>query len=377
MRRAIELALRAWGRTHPNPMVGAVLVEGGRIAAEGFHEADGRPHAERAALAALGRAPGPDATLYTTMEPCSTQGRTGACTAAIIAAGVRRVVVGATDPNPAHAGSGYAVLRGAGVEVVTGVLEEDCADMNLIFNHWITRAEPLFAGKLAATIDGRIATRAGESRWVTGGPARADVHRWRGLFPAIAVGAATVIADNPRLTSRPEGLPAACPARFVFDGRLRSVAAEALPAVYSDEFARRTVVVTTGQAPAGAVRALRERGVGVWVFDSAGARVPLGPFRARCAAQGITGVLFEGGAALLSQALAERQLDYLLVYQAPVILADERAKAALGGLRVERLSQAVRLADVRRRELGEDSLVRGRVLYPDSLQTDEALPRLG
>lgn len=122
MRRAIGLALRGWGRTNPNPMVGAVLVEDGRVVAEGFHGSDGGPHAEREALAALGRPPGPDATLYVTLEPCSTQGRTGACTEAIIASGLRRVVAGATDPNPAHAGGGFEVLRKAGVEVEAGVL---------------------------------------------------------------------------------------------------------------------------------------------------------------------------------------------------------------------------------------------------------------
>jgi len=377
MRRAIELALRAWGATHPNPMVGAVVAEGGRVAAEGFHEADGRPHAEKAALAALGRAPGPGATLYTTMEPCSTQGRTGACTAAIIASGIRRVVVGATDPNPVHAGIGYDVLRRAGVEVVTGVLGEECTDMNLIFNHWITRGEPLLAGKLAATLDGRIATRSGQSRWVTGGPARDDVHRWRRLFPAIAVGAGTLMADDPSLTSRRGGVPVGCPRRFVFDGRLRSVAGAALPKVYTDEFANRTVVVTTQHAGMGYVRKLRDRGVGVWVFESAGTRVPLAQFRARCAGEGINGVLFEGGSDLLSRALIERQLDYLMVYHAPVILADERAKPALSGLRVEELSRSIRLADVRHGQLGADSLVRGRVVYPESVQVDETLFSLG
>ena len=377
MRRAIELAVRAWGRTHPNPMVGAVLVERGRIVAEGFHEAAGRPHAEREALAALGRAPAPGATLYTTLEPCSTAGRTGACTEAILASGLRRVVAGAPDPNPAHAGRGYALLRAGGVEVVAGVLEAECADLNLIFNHWITRAEPLFAGKLAATIDGRIATRAGQSRWITGEAARADVHRWRALFPAIAVGAGTVAADDPRLTARREGLPAECPVRFVFDGRLRSVGAGELPQLYRDEFAGRTVVVTARGAGGEAVRRLEALGVRVWAFEAAGARVPFSRFRARCAAEGITGVFFEGGAQLLSALLAERQLDYLFAYQAPAVLADARAAPALVGLKAESLAQAVRLADVRRAALGEDGLVRGRLVYPERLETDEALPGLG
>jgi diaminohydroxyphosphoribosylaminopyrimidine deaminase/5-amino-6-(5-phosphoribosylamino)uracil reductase len=377
MRRAIELALQGWGRTLPNPMVGCVLVEDGRIVAEGFHEKDGGAHAERVALASLMRNPGPGAVLYVTMEPCSTEGRTGACTDAILAAGIKRVVVGAADPNPAHAGRGLELLRRAGVEVVTDVLGADCADLNLVFNHWITRKEPLLAGKLAATLDGRIATRAGDSKWITGEEARGDVHRWRRLFPAIAVGAGTVLSDNPRLTARAVGAPEECPIRFVFDGRLRTVVERSLPQVYSDRFAARTVVVTTQHGGMGYVRKLRGMGVGVWEFESATGRVPFAQFRARCAQEGICGVLFEGGAQLMSRAMIERQLDYLLMYHAPVILADERSKSVLSGLRTESLPRAIRLADVRRQSLGEDSLVRGRIVYPERIQIDETLFSLG
>jgi diaminohydroxyphosphoribosylaminopyrimidine deaminase/5-amino-6-(5-phosphoribosylamino)uracil reductase len=377
MRRAIELGLRGWGRTNPNPMVGCVLVEEGVITSEAFHERDGGPHAERLVLASLMRNPQPGASLYVTLEPCSTKGRTGACTDAIIAAGIKRVVVGATDPNPAHAGRGYEVLRKEGVEVVTGVLGAECADMNLIFNHWISRKEPLFAAKVAATLDGRIATRTGDSKWITGEAARADVHRWRRLFPGIAVGAGTVLTDNPRLTARVEGEPGACPLRFVFDGRMRTVSSGTLPGVYSDEFAARTVVVTTQHGGEGYVRKLRALGVGVWVFESASGRVPLAQFRARCAAEGISGVLFEGGAQLLSRAVTERQLDYLLAYHAPVIFGDDRARSLLVGLRTETVAQALRLSDVRRMTLGDDSLVRGRVVYPERIQIDETLFSLG
>jgi diaminohydroxyphosphoribosylaminopyrimidine deaminase/5-amino-6-(5-phosphoribosylamino)uracil reductase len=377
MRRAIELALRGWGATHPNPMVGCVLVEHGKVSSEGFHAKDGGPHAERIAIASRMGNPGAGATLYVTMEPCSTQGRTGACTDAIIASGIRRVVAGATDPNPAHAGRGLDVLRAAGVEVVTGVLGDECEDMNLIYNHWITHRAPLFAGKLAATLDGRIATRTGESKWITGEPAREDVHRWRRLFPAIAVGAGTVRTDNPRLTARGEGHAESCAVRFVFDGHLSSVVDGALPAVYSDAFRKKTVVVTTQHAGTGYVRKLQDLGVGVWVFDSKTGRVPLALFRARCAAEGIVGVLFEGGAKLMSWALVERQLDYLFMYQAPVLLGDERSRPVLGGFRTERLADAIRLSGVRRQVLGDDSLVRGRIEYPSKLQVDETSFSLG
>jgi len=165
--------------------------------------------------------------------------------------------------------------------------------------------------------------------------------------------------------------------RFVFDGRMTTVVSGRYPGVYTDEFASRTIVVTTQHAGQGYVRKLRELGVGVWVFESASGRVHLAQFRARCAAEGIVAVLFEGGPQLLSRAVAERQLDYLFAYHAPVLFADERAKPVLSGLRTEGIAQALRLADVRRQTLGDDALVRGRVVYPERLQIDETLFSLG
>ncbi len=372
MRRALALARQAWGETHPNPMVGAVVVEDGRVVAEGFHARDGTAHAERVALANLGRAPKPGATLYVTLEPCSTHGRTGACCDAIVEAGLTRVVVGATDPNPAHAGAGFARLRAAGVEVTTGVLAADCADLNLIFNHWIVRGTPLLAAKAAVSLDGRMATRTGDSQWITNEASRADVHRWRRLFPAIAVGARTVTKDNPRLTAR-NGGEEWCPWRFVFDGLLRTAGERILPAVYTDAFRERTIVVTTEHGGLGYARKLRDQGVKVWVLPSPTQRVPFAEFRSRCAEERIAGVYFEGGPMLLSEALAARAIDYLFAYRAPVLLADERARSIFSGLRTEKVEAAVRLADVRRETFGDDDLVRGRVTYPDKMQVDETV----
>ncbi|MCF7686703.1 MAG: bifunctional diaminohydroxyphosphoribosylaminopyrimidine deaminase/5-amino-6-(5-phosphoribosylamino)uracil reductase RibD [Cephaloticoccus sp.] len=373
MRRALELAQSAWGLTHPNPMVGAVLVEDGKIVGEGATAPDGGPHAERLALLARGKKPRAGATLYVTMEPCSTVGRTGACTDAIIAAGVKKVVVGTIDPNPAHAGKGYEVLRAAGIEVTTGVIEAECQDLNLIFNHWITTGTPLLAAKTATTLDGRIACRTGDSRWITGLVARADVMRWRRLFPAIAVGAGTLMQDNPRLTSRIEGVEEWCPVRFVFDGLLRSVTDKTLPAVYSDEFRARTIVVTTPHGGMGYVRKLRDLGVEVWVMPSTTQRVAFVDFRRKCADAGISGVYFEGGAQLLSQLLRDAQIDYLFSYRAPMILGDDRAKPMMNGLRTEKLINAVRLTDVRHTVLGDDMLARGKVVYPEKMFVDETV----
>jgi diaminohydroxyphosphoribosylaminopyrimidine deaminase/5-amino-6-(5-phosphoribosylamino)uracil reductase len=376
MRHAVTSARQGWGATHPNPMVGAVVVEQAKIVAEGFHARDGAPHAEIMALRNLGRSPRSGATLYVTLEPCSTPGRTGACTDAIIASGLKHVVVGATDPNPAHAGRGFEVLRAAGIEVTTGVLVEECTDLNLIYNHWITTHEPIVAAKVAVSLDGKIATRANDSQWITGDAARADVHRWRRLFPAIAVGAGTIINDDPQLTSRLDD-QVWCPVRFVFDGLLRTVVEKRLPRVYTDEFKDRTIVVTTPRGGVGYVRKLQAQGVQVWELASDTTRAPLPEFRRKCAEAGITGVFVEGGAQVISELIQFRHLDYLFVYRAPVLLGDERAKAAFKGLRTEKLANAVRLEDVRHATFGPDELMRGRVVYPEKLQVDETTFSLG
>lgn len=376
MERALGLARQAWGATHPNPLVGALIVEDGAVVAEGFHARAGGPHAEIEALRALGRRPKPGATLVVTLEPCSTQGRTPPCTRAILEAGFRRVIVGATDPNPLHAGRGLTILRDAGVEVVDGVLTDYCEDLNLIFNHWITDGRPLLAGKIATSLDGRTAARTGASRWITGEAARADVHRWRRLFPAIAVGAGTVVADDPALTARlPEG--AWCPVRLVLDVNLRTAQRDPLPRVYADADRARTVVVCGEHAGAGYARRLRGLGVGVWSLPAPDGRLAWSDILLRCGAEGLAGVLLEGGARALSLALAQRALSYLFHYTAPLVFADDRAPAFARGLRVGSPAEAVRLAGVRRASFGDDALVRGRLVYPDSWHVDDVRPGHG
>ena len=371
MRRALEVARRGWGDTHPNPLVGALIVEQGEVVAEGFHAKAGGPHAEIEALRALGRKPRAGAALYVTLEPCCTHGRTPPCTDAIVDAGIERVVAGATDPNPAHGGRGFEVLLSGGVEVITGVLEPECRDLNLIFNQWIATGRPLFAAKSGVTLDGKVATRTGDSKWITGEAARADGHRWRRYFPAIAVGAGTVRADNPRLTARTAD-GEWCPWRFVFDGLLRTVLDKSMPAVYTDEFRERTIVVTTPHGGMGYVRKLNAMGVKTWVLPSQSPKVNFADFRQRCAAEGITGVFFEGGAQLLSELLQARELDYLFTYHAPVLLADDKGKSILRGLRTETLAGAIRLEQVRHEVHGDDALMRGFIRYPEKLAVDEA-----
>jgi diaminohydroxyphosphoribosylaminopyrimidine deaminase/5-amino-6-(5-phosphoribosylamino)uracil reductase len=197
--------------------------------------------------------------------------------------------------------------------------------------------------------------------------------RWRRLFPSIAIGAGTLAKDNPRLTARIEGEEEWCPLRFVFDGLLRSMTDRTLPRLYTDEFRERTIVVTTPHGGLGYVRKLRDQGVQVWCLDSPTQRVPISAFRQKCAEEKITGVYLEGGSQLVSEFLQERQLDYLFVYRAPLLFADERAKPVYTGLRTEHLDQSLRLAEVRHASFGDDQLMRGRVVYPEKIHFDETV----
>ena len=362
MLRAIELARMAWGDTHPNPMVGAVVVRVGKIVGEGFHHKAGGPHAEINALESAGEnAAG--ATLYVTLEPCSTFGRTPPCTDAIIRAKIAKVIVGATDPNPLHSGNGYKRLRDAGIEVVTGVLADECNDINIIFNNWITTKTTLFAGKIATTLDGKVATRNRQSKWITGEIARENAHHWRRLFPAIGVGSGTLLSDNPRLTSRLPGMSEFCPRRFVFDQTLlTAVGGDSMPQVYDDEFRTMTTVVTSPNAPEAPQTALKKRGVNILHIGGDGIQF-WANFRKYCVDSGITGMFFEGGPRILSSLLLSDQMDYLFTYRAPVILADNGAISAFDGATPEKIADGWRLENIRHEALGDDELLRGWVKY--------------
>jgi diaminohydroxyphosphoribosylaminopyrimidine deaminase / 5-amino-6-(5-phosphoribosylamino)uracil reductase len=358
LKRALELAKEAWGETHPNPMVGAVIVENDELVSEGYHARAGEPHAEIVALDNLGRLPCPDAELYVTLEPCSTSGQTGSCVEAIIKAGFNRVVVGALDPNPVHAGRGLDKLREAGIEVckVEGPLAEACLNLNLIFNYQIVRKQPLFALKLAVTKDNKIAEHHGQSSVVTGEEARADVMRWRRLFPAIAIGAGTVSADNPTLTAR---LPSGdwCPRRIIIDGKLSSVPEAArLPNVYSDAFSESTLVVTGEASSVTNLRRARLIDAGVTLHE-----LPLDSvdgfsyqkLREILAEEGLTGIYFEGGAKVAHQMLREKAVDYLFWYQSPKTFPNADA------VKVPPLADFTLPGKLQSTRFGEDSLTCG------------------
>jgi diaminohydroxyphosphoribosylaminopyrimidine deaminase/5-amino-6-(5-phosphoribosylamino)uracil reductase len=368
MRQAIAEARKAMGRTHPNPAVGAVIVQEGSVVAKGHTQEAGGNHAEIEALEAYkaaGLEPDASTMLVVTLEPCCTAGRTGACTEAIIASGIRTVVAGATDPNPEHAGRGFEVLKAAGLTVHRGVLEDECTDLNLIFNWAMTQASPLIAGKVATTIDGRIATRGGSSKWITGPAARADVHRWRRYFPAIAVGAGTVLADNPSLTARLPGEEPWCPVRFVFDRNLITFKDGAFD-LYTDAFKDRTIVITSPDHESRVARLEDETGITFWMAGEAAGEGGLDEFVQRCREASIAGVYVEGGASLISSFLKYRFLDYLFAYRAPKVLADTSGLAPFMGQEPFSMDDTISLTNVRHASFADDQLMRGHVNYPDN-----------
>ena len=360
MQVALNEAQKGWGNTHPNPMVGAIIVESGEIVSQGYHAKCGGAHAEVDALNNLGRKPASDAVMYVTLEPCSTTGKTGPCTQAIIESGIKKVVLGAIDPDSRHCGRGIEILTASGVDVSVGILTDECEDLNLIFNHLAEKESPLIAGKTATTLDGKVATRDGNSKWITGEAARADVMRWRRYFPAIAVGAGTVLADDPQLTSRND-VTVFCPRRFIFDRRLKTISGLDEYQVFTDGFNERTTIVTVEGASG--LSQLKKRNVLVWVLP-ADPETFWKSFRLRCIQEDITGIFVEGGPGLMSDLVGQNQLDYLFAYRAPKFLSDEQAASFVGGQDVSLMSHACSLSKVHHSVLGNDQLIRGFVKYP-------------
>jgi len=359
MAKAVEVARRGWGRTHPNPVVGAILVADGRVLAEGHHAKAGGAHAEVVALTAVEREIPANATLYVTLEPCSSTGRTPPCTEAILRRGVKRVVVGALDEDERHCGKGLIDLRREGVEVVSGVLEKECRDLNLIFHHKARTGRPLVAVKIATTIDGRIATAGGVSKWITGESARADVHRWRRYFPAIGVGAGTVVADDPALTARVGKEEVHCPQRIVFD-RSGMLASHPRKRIFTDDFASRTVVLTTVERKKDLVESL-PGAVRVEALEREEATG--GSIRGWLSEEGLEGLYLEGGKAVLSDFFAANAVDYLFAYRAPRLFLDDRAVGPASAGAPASPDEGISLSEVRHETFGEDQLMRGFVEY--------------
>ncbi len=354
MRRALVLARRALGNTSPNPLVGAVVIRNGRILGEGYHHRAGQPHAEIEAIRDC-RERGHDprgATLVVTLEPCSTTGRTPPCTRAILKAGFRRVVVGAVDPNPDHAGRGLALLRKAGVTVVEGVLRTEAEALNPGFNHWIVHRRPLVTLKAAMTLDGKIATSQGNSRWITGEASRRVVMRLRQEHDAVLVGIGTVLADDPQLTIR-RGGKTRCGLRIVLDSRARIPITSRL---LTDPFASNTLVVVGEGAAKARVNRIRSLAT-VWVAPLHDGRIALPALCAELGRRGITSVLVEGGGEVHAGFLRERLAQRIAFFYAPKIVGGREAPRSVGGIGWESLEEAPRIEGARWRALGDDLLL--------------------
>lgn len=318
MRRALENARKAWGKTAPNPMVGAVLVRGGEIVAEGYHHADGMPHAERDCLKNAGeKARG--CTMYVSLEPCSTHGRTGACCDAIAAAEVAEVVAGCQDPNPAHSGRAWAYLAERGVKSRWGVLEKECRELNFIFNKNITSSEALLAVKFAVSKDGKLTRRAGEHTAVSGAESNVDVMKWRSLFQSIGVGFGTLVSDNPRLTRRGGGAGESCGERLIFDASLNCAELDTSKySVFADSFKNSTRIVCGAEASADRQNALEARGIRVMRIDApSGSAEFWQKLKRALYAERICSLYIEGGARLFKSVCSARAADYVFRYESP------------------------------------------------------------
>ncbi|MDR1274677.1 MAG: bifunctional diaminohydroxyphosphoribosylaminopyrimidine deaminase/5-amino-6-(5-phosphoribosylamino)uracil reductase RibD [Odoribacteraceae bacterium] len=357
MRRAIALADRGGGFVHPNPLVGAVVVKEGRVIGEGWHERYGEAHAERNALAACGEDPR-GATLHVTLEPCCHHGKTPPCTDAIIAAGIARVVVALEDPNPLVAGKGIERLRQAGIAVETGVRASEAREQNRVFLKYITTRRPWVTLKTAMTLDGKIATRAGDSRWITGEAAREMVHEARSRHMAVVAGIGTVLADDPLLNARLPGREARQPARVIVDSRAR-LPLESRIVQTARLYA--TLLMHAPDAPGERLEALRAAGVVCRTCAGMDGRVDVTDLCRQLGEAGIDSLLLEGGSELNHSFLSARQVDEVLAFIAPKIVGGAGAKSPVGGAGVERMRDALELVDVQVSRVGEDILIKGKI----------------
>lgn len=362
MRRALRLAERGYGCTSPNPMVGAVLVRSGKIIGEGWHKRAGEAHAEVNAIRQAKKRgiSTSNATLYVTLEPCSTHGRTPPCTEAILGAGIKRVVVAATDPNPNHAGGGYRSLKRNGVEIEHGILARESERLNEPFHHWIVHKTPFVTVKAAMTLDGKIATRSGESKWITSEQARRFSMHLRKGSDAILVGVNTIIADDPALTLRRVGrkvIPAGKRlGRFVIDPEGRTPVSAR---VVTESPELTTIVVAVDRKSK--VSQIEQSGVTILQAPRFGTRIDLRWLMERLGEDNITSLLVEGGgetnAAFFEAGVAHR----VRFFYAPKILGGRSARKAVGGEGFTIPDQAPRLRESKWKRLGPDLLLTARV----------------
>ncbi len=360
MRRALDLASDGWGRTRPNPLVGCVIVRDDTILAEGFHAAAGQAHAERAAIDQA-REKGLSlrgATLYVNLEPCSHYGRTPPCADLIIETGIGRVVVALEDPNPLVAGRGIQALREAGIDVTLGVLEDQARQLNEIFIKYITTGKPFVILKAAISLDGKIATRSRESKWISGPKARELVHLWRSRAAAILVGINTVVEDNPSLTTRMADARGADPLRVIVDSKGRLCDTHR---VFNPASSAGVLVATTSAMDESHAERLTAAGATVLTLDGPDGRVDLSALMNHLGQTGVDCVLLEGGGQLNEAFLRAGLVDRIMLFMAPIIIGGSTAVSCFHGRGIDHLTEAIPVARMTIQPLGDDFLIEG---YP-------------
>jgi diaminohydroxyphosphoribosylaminopyrimidine deaminase/5-amino-6-(5-phosphoribosylamino)uracil reductase len=359
MQEALKLARKGLGRTSPNPMVGAVVVRDNEIVGRGWHPGAGQPHAEIFALKEAGElALGSE--LFVTLEPCNHQGKTPPCTEAIIRAGVRRVVIGTKDPNPAVTGRGAERLENSGIRVTTGLLEEECRQLNEAWNKYITTGLPFVTLKAAASLDGRIATRTGHSQWITNEKSRAYVHQLRAAHDAILIGIGTLLKDNPRLTARRPGRETVHPCRIVLDSLLRT------PLdfnIFGDD-GRKKMLLATRQHDEKKLAPYREKVKEILILPTNDlGQIDFPALLRELADRHITSVLIEGGSEINGSALDNRIIDKICFFYAPILVGGRGSLGMISGTGVETITEALPVRNLTLRHFDDDLCLEGYIDY--------------
>lgn len=355
MQRALELAVKARGRTNPNPMVGAVIVKNGQIIGEGYHHQAGTPHAEIHALNAAGQnADG--ATLYVTLEPCSHYGRTPPCADAVIRSGIIRTVVAAVDPNPQVAGKGIEKIKKAGIEVEVGIMGAEAARLNEVFNKYITTGLPLTALKTAMTLDGKIAAYSGDSKWITGEDARHHVHELRNIYDAILVGIGTLLKDDPMLNTRLDQDDTRDPVRVIIDGNLQTPPDSNIGKTAGKQ---RTIIFCADSAGQDRRGKLKSLGIEVISISCHPEKMPLEDVINRLGRMGICSLMAEGGGEINAYLLEHGLIDKVYWFIAPKIIGGRMAPSPIGGQGIEHMHDAVGLKSLDVQRFSSDILITG------------------
>ncbi|MBN1155810.1 bifunctional diaminohydroxyphosphoribosylaminopyrimidine deaminase/5-amino-6-(5-phosphoribosylamino)uracil reductase RibD [candidate division KSB1 bacterium] len=356
MRLTLELARKGIGNVSPNPLVGSIIVKDGHIVGQGYHKRFGEAHAEVNAIRNAGNATH-GATLYVNLEPCCHHGKTPPCTDAIIKAGIKRVVIGMVDPNPLVNSQGIDLLRARGIDVTTGIAVEECMQLNRFFIKYIKTGLPYVTIKIAQSIDGRIATCKGHSKWITSEETRRVVHRLRGEYDGVVIGAKTAIMDNPSLTVR--HVSGVNPFRIVLDDQL-SIPEECH--LLSDEFPELTIIATASKDEHKKER-IRKRGAKIWeIHAEANSHLSLHELLKKAAEEGLNSLLVEGGSEVFTSFLQERLADHIIIMISPRIIGE--GIDAIGQLNTPWIDHSIRLIRTSVQSVGQDIVVHGDLQYP-------------